>query len=84
VTTLFGGTIDRVRDVAAGGAHSMALRADGRAWAWGHGAYGQRGYGGVGTTPFPFTVINAAGTDALQWITALTAANNHSLAVAIE
>jgi len=32
-------------DIAAGGTHSLGIRADGTLWAWGHNGYGQLGIG---------------------------------------
>jgi len=50
--------VPEVRQVAAGGLHSIALAADGTVWTWGHNNYGELGIGlsGPGTdrwTPGP-------------------------------
>jgi alpha-tubulin suppressor-like RCC1 family protein len=40
-----GATITGFSKVAAGGSHSLAVKTDGSAWAWGNGAYGRLGDG---------------------------------------
>src|ERR1035437_3369339 len=44
-----------VTAVAAGGAHSLALRTDGTVASWGEDEYGQLGNGGAGAGPLPPT-----------------------------
>ncbi len=62
--------------VAAGYYHSVALRADGTLWAWGHNNYGQLGDGTVTDRPVP-TREALADTD---WARIATG-YNHTLAI---
>lgn len=65
--------------VAAGGAHSLALSADGRTlWAWGDNGQGQLGLGDTASRGVP-TVV--AGLPTLQ---AIAAGADHSLALAAD
>jgi alpha-tubulin suppressor-like RCC1 family protein len=62
VTTL--GTV--VRQVAAGGAHTCAVKTDGTLWCWGYNKYGQVG---DGTTNSPITMpvqVQALGNSVLE------------------
>lgn len=62
--------------IAAGGSHSLALRADGTVWAWGANMSGQLGRGtagGIGSAPAP--------VDGLIGVTAIAAGERHSLAL---
>jgi alpha-tubulin suppressor-like RCC1 family protein len=62
--------------VAAGAAHSLALKADGTVWVWGHGLDGELGDGT--TTSFR---TRAARVPALTGITAISAGAYHNLAL---
>jgi alpha-tubulin suppressor-like RCC1 family protein len=63
--------------VAAGDAHSVALRADGTVWAWGSNAFGQLGTGASDASPH-----NApAPVSGLSHIIAIAAGGAHSLAL---
>jgi alpha-tubulin suppressor-like RCC1 family protein len=62
--------------LAAGGAHSLALDADGTLWAWGHNAVGQLG---DGTTRNRSQPVKAVG---LGKVKAVEAGPGHSLALA--
>jgi len=64
--------------VAAGGSHSLALKADGTALSWGANTNGQLGNGGTGqrTTPGPVTSLNG--------ITAIAAGTSFSLALGFD
>ena len=66
-----------VREVAAGGFHSLALMNDGTAKAWGQNTYGQLGIGGSGVdrVTTPTAVRN------LTQLTALAAGYAHTLAL---
>jgi alpha-tubulin suppressor-like RCC1 family protein len=71
--------------VAAGSAHSLALRpSDGTVWAWGYNLFGQLGNGAAlgSATPVntPFQVKKSDGTF-LTGVTKIVAIGNHSLAV---
>jgi len=63
--------------VAAGGSHSLGIRADGSLWAWGYNGYGQLGLaeGDTSNRNHPTPV----GTDR-DWV-AVAAGANHSLAI---
>lgn len=58
-----------------GGGHSVALKSDGTAVAWGHNGYGQLGNGttSTGWTPAPVATLSGA--------VAVTAGGGHSLAI---
>ena len=64
-----------VTAVAAGGSHSLALKSDGKVWAWGGNGFGQLGDGTntAHTTP--------AHVSDLTEVTAIAAGNTHSLAL---
>jgi alpha-tubulin suppressor-like RCC1 family protein len=61
--------------LAAGRAHSLALAADGRVWAWGDNMHGQLGLGGTADSATPQRVPG------LTDIVAIVAGDNHSLAL---
>ena len=61
--------------LVAGGAHSLALRADGTVWGWGSNGNGQLG---AGAAPLCWTPVQVAG---LAGVTALAAGAYHSLAL---
>ena len=64
--------------VAAGGLHSLALDADGNAWAWGYDGYGQLGDGGTSSSQdAPVAVAMPDGVS----FTAIAAGFYHSLAL---
>lgn len=46
--------------VSAGTWHTCALLVDGRVWCWGHGNYGELGYGGTSNRAVPVMVRNQA------------------------
>ncbi|MEU3567571.1 hypothetical protein AB0E96_03940 [Kitasatospora sp. NPDC036755] len=62
-------------DVAAGGAHSLALLADGTVWAWGRNDHGQLGNGTAADSAVPARVEGLAG------VVAVAAGLHHSLAL---
>jgi alpha-tubulin suppressor-like RCC1 family protein len=64
--------------VAAGSAHTLALRTDGTVWAMGSNAYGQLGDGTTETRDTPVKVPGLSG------IVAIEAAGFHSLALDAE
>ncbi|WP_317936587.1 RCC1 domain-containing protein [Streptomyces cellostaticus] len=77
--------MDRVVAVAAGGGHSVALRADGTVWAWGVNDLGQVGDGSTTNRNIPVQVC-ATGQTApcsqfLTGVTAIAAGASHSLAL---
>lgn len=65
----------RVVDVAAGVAHSLALRSDGAVFAWGRGHLGQLGTGATADAPTPVRVVG------LGPAIGVAAGDNHSLAI---
>ena len=67
--------------ITAGGGHSMALTADGKAFTWGRNNYGQLGNNSVTNSKVPVAVITS-GVLASKKIVGLAAGNSHSLAVA--
>jgi alpha-tubulin suppressor-like RCC1 family protein len=67
--------LDELIAVAAGGSHSLALKADGTVWAWGDNTHGQLGDGTNTTRYLPVQVIN------LTNVTAIAAGQTHSLAL---
>jgi alpha-tubulin suppressor-like RCC1 family protein len=73
--SVVGGFTDWIQ-VSAGTAHSLGLRENGTAWAWGGGTYGLLGDGTTVAKSSPVSVIGGF-TD---W-TQVSAGNNHSLGV---
>jgi alpha-tubulin suppressor-like RCC1 family protein len=67
--------LDAVVALAAGGLHSLALRADGTVWAWGGNTHGQLGTGSSRGSVVPVPVA------ALHDIVAIAAGPLHSLAL---
>jgi len=67
----------RVVAVSAGDAHSLALTADGGAWSWGYGEYGQLGHSDTQHQLLP-TKMEAF---ASQRVVAVLAGGDHSLAI---
>jgi alpha-tubulin suppressor-like RCC1 family protein len=64
-----------VTALAAGGLHTLALRADGSVWAWGDGKYGQLGLASTESSLIPRRVAG------LEGISQIAAGDRHSLAV---
>jgi alpha-tubulin suppressor-like RCC1 family protein len=81
-TTLFGGVSTPVQvkgltgvvAIAAGASHSLAIKSDGTAWAWGYNGYGQVGNGTFSSSSVPVPVTSISG------LTVIGAGQNHSLA----
>lgn len=75
-----------VTAVAAGGAHSLALKSDGTVWAWGDNSFGELGSstascgGGFPNTPFPCSTVPLQ-VPSLSGVLAIAAGGGHSLAV---
>jgi alpha-tubulin suppressor-like RCC1 family protein len=61
--------------IAAGGSHSLAIKADGTLWAWGWNAYGQLGDGSTVQRSTPVRVTS------LTDVVAVAAGHEHSLAL---
>jgi alpha-tubulin suppressor-like RCC1 family protein len=68
-----GGFTDWIQ-VSAGGSHSLGVRSDGTAWAWGRGSFGQLGDGTAVNRSSPVSVIGGF-TDWIQ----VSAGYRHSL-----
>ena len=66
----------RVVAVSAGGAHSLALTADGAVWSWGYGADGRLGHGDQQDQLLPKKIEVLA-----QRVVAVSAGSHHSLAL---
>jgi len=64
--------------VSAGGAHTLALKADGTVWAWGSNAAGQLGTGGTSASLVPVPVAG------LSDVTEIARGENHTLALTID
>jgi alpha-tubulin suppressor-like RCC1 family protein/uncharacterized protein YjdB len=77
------GTSDNIA-ITCGDYFSLALKSDGTVWAWGANWYGQLGNGTASyeeSTWYPVQVKGSEGNGFLENITAVAAANNHSLAL---
>ncbi len=61
--------------IAAGAAHSLAVRSDGTVWAWGDNSSGELGNNSTTDSPVPVQVHN------LTNVVAVAAGGNHSLAL---
>jgi len=78
------GGVDFLTDVAAiaaGSRHSLALKADGTAWAWGANNSGQLGDGTTTNRFTPVQVRGPGGVDFLTDVAAIAARQIHSLAL---
>lgn len=67
--------VNNVAALAAGWAHTLALKTDGTVWAWGYNSQGQLGDNTEITRTIPFQVPGLSG------IVAIAAGNQHSLAL---
>jgi len=67
----------RVVTVSAGARHSLATTADGAAWSWGSGGFGQLGHGDQQSQPLPKKVEAFAG----RRVVAVSAGYSHNLAI---
>jgi len=75
------GHLTGVIAIAAGGAHSLALRNDGSVWAWGGPSFGQRATGSPGDGSV-LAVRVSTPTGDLAGVTAIAAGEDHCLALA--
>ena len=65
--------LTNVMAVAAGGDHTVALKADGTVWAWGSNGWGQMGNGSVGDKHLPMQITGLAN------IAAVAAGSGHTV-----
>jgi alpha-tubulin suppressor-like RCC1 family protein len=75
------GFLTGVSAVAAGNAHSLALKSDGTVWAWGTNGSGQLGDGTNTQRTNPVQVLGSGGVGFLTGVSAVAAGTQHSLAV---
>ncbi len=73
--------LERIADVDAGMAHSVALRNDGTVWAWGGNSWGQLGNGTISNSAWPVQVAAPEATGHLEQIVAVAAGSSHSMAL---
>jgi alpha-tubulin suppressor-like RCC1 family protein len=71
----------RVKAIAAGYSHSLALRADGRVWAWGNNTFGKLGDGTQVDRHFPVQAGGSPGAAPLINVIAISGGGEHSLAL---
>ena len=67
--------------VVAGYNHGVALKSDGTVWTWGYNGHGELGDGTTANKAIPVQVKGANGEGYLSDIVAISAGNNHSLAL---
>jgi len=72
---------NKVIKIAAGSAHSLALKSDGTVWAWGCGGLGRLGNGTTEEKHTPVQVLGLDGTGFLTGAIAITTKSNFSLAL---
>ena len=82
------GQLGRIKMVAAGGWHALALDQDGKVWSWGRGVDGQLGDGPNRPTGnewlLPRAVVSQLGTGQLADIGAIVAGYDFSMALATD
>lgn len=78
------GYLSGIVEIAAGGDHSLALKADGTVWAWGSNVSGQIGdnaSGSLNNRPLPVQVKGPLGVGFLTEVRGIEAGQSHSVAV---
>jgi alpha-tubulin suppressor-like RCC1 family protein len=76
-----GPALDGVVVLAAGPSHSLALRSDGRVWAWGRNGDRQLGDGTSANKPYAVSMVRASDSQPLDGVVAIAAGAYHSLAL---
>ena len=76
------GTLPGITAIAAGYNFSLALASNGTLWAWGDNGYGELGNGKNNNSATPVQVVGSNGSGTLTGITAISAGNEFSLALA--
>jgi alpha-tubulin suppressor-like RCC1 family protein len=71
------GLLTNITAISAGGAHSLAVKSDGTAWAWGENAEGELGNGTFSSQLIPVAVADANGP--IQAVTGISAGEGHSI-----
>jgi len=79
------GFLGRVRAIAAGANHSLALLDDSTVWAWGNNTYGQLGNGTTTNSDVPVQVVTGPGGffSLLYDVVAIAAGGDHSMALTV-
>ncbi len=75
------GNLEGIISIAAGGAHTAALRKDGTVWAWGHNNKGQLGDDSDDDRKTPVQVKGPNGKGNLEGIVSIAAGALHTIAV---
>ena len=75
------GNLEGITAVAAGALHSVAVKKDGTAWAWGNNDKGQLGNSSTDAQKTPVQVKTDSGKEYLEGIMAIAAGALHSVAV---
>ena len=78
------GYLSDVITIAAGHQHSLAIRQDGRLWAWGKNGSGQLGDGTTSGKHYPIPVHGEGGKGQLDGVLSVAAGYNHSLALSAD
>lgn len=75
------GFLSGIKAVAAGGAHTVALKMDGTVWAWGNNEWGQLGNNTTDDQWTPVQVLGPGGVDVLSGVKAIAAGRGHTVAL---
>ena len=75
------GVLSGVVAISAGVHHTVALKADGTLWAWGYNAFGELGNNTTGSSSTPVQVLGAGGSGTFAGAIAVSAANDHTVAL---
>ena len=74
-------TLTGITSIAGGGNHSLVVKSDGSAWAWGSNSSGQLGNSSTTNSSLPVQVKDMTGTSTLTGVTAAASGSDFSLAV---